>query len=1051
MSGKEATYGVTVSNNGPSGATGVVLTDTLPEGVAFISATPSQGTCSESGGVITCDLGDIKKDAEVTITVVGRADVDVGEGEIETLTGSLKVSGDDFDAATDNNETPAVTNVYRDEDADNIGDQIEDGGPNDGDGNENGVPDSEEENVTSLKDSVDLEYTTIGSEEGTRLVDVEAGDNPSPEDTPDEEFPAGFFKFTVDDVDNGSSTSVEIVLPEDDEIEEYRNYGPTPDDPEPHWYKFDFDGETGAVVQDNEVTLHLVDGGRGDHDLTEDGKITTEGAPVLAFAELFISVADSPDPVFVAEDVTYTLVVSNGGPSQATGVVVTDTLPADVAFVSASEGCSESGGVVTCEVGDMAFGASVTLTITVEPEEAAGGTSITTVATVAGNQEDPDETNNSAPAATEVVPVADLSIAKSGLPVPVGVNEKLTYTLEVTNAGPSQATGVALSDTLPEGVTLVSLDPRQGSCTEEAGVVTCELGALDSGATATVEITVIPAAPGTITNVAAVNSDITDPEEANNTATLVTEIDPRADLTITKTSSPDPVLLGQELSYSVTVTNAGPSEAVDVVVSDTLSEGVTFASASEGCTESDGTVTCDAGTIGSGDSVTVSIVVLPASTGDLTNVASVTSGTTDPSTGDNEASQTTTVVPAASIVLAKSSSPDPVLLGKELTYTLTVSNSGPSDAPDVVATDTLPGDVTFVSSSSSIGTCSGTDTVVCTIGTLVAGNTATVTIVVIPSSVGDLVNVASVKGGVDDPNPDDNTISQTTASDPAVDVALEKSDVADTVLVNAELTYTLTVINNGPSDASRVTLTDTLPENATFVSASEGCSESGGTVLCTIGTLTNGESVTVVIVVVPIEVGTITNKVSVGSGQSDPDARNNSGSQSTNVILPARADLSLSMTDATDEVPVEQPLVYTLTLTNAGPAEATNVVLTDTLPGKVAFESAVPSQGNCSHQDGTVQCELGTLGSGDVTVEITVIPTVDAGGTTITNEASVRSGGVDPPTTSTTAPRRRRGSSHTPISPSHTPTPPTPPRRAERWTTRWSSPTMAPPVPWRWW
>ena len=165
----------------------------------------------------------------------------------------------------------------------------------------------------------------------------------------------------------------------------------------------------------------------------------------------------------------------------------------------------------------------------------------------------------------------------------------LTYSLTAQNAGPSDATDVELTDDLPAGVTFDSATPSQGTCAESSGTVTCTLGTVADQADATVEIKVRPSSAGTITNQAEVASGVDDPDAANNAASAETTVDPAADLSISKSDSPDPVLAGQPLTYSLSVANAGPSDATAVELTDDLPAGVTFDSASPSqgtCSES---------------------------------------------------------------------------------------------------------------------------------------------------------------------------------------------------------------------------------------------------------------------------------------------------------------------------------------------------------------------------------------------------------------------------------------------------------------------------------
>ena len=199
--------------------------------------------------------------------------------------------------------------------------------------------------------------------------------------------------------------------------------------------------------------------------------------------------------------------------------------------------------------------------------------------------------------------------------------------------------------------------------------------------------------------------------------------------------SPDPVLVETNLAYTLTVANQGPSEATGVTLTDILPAGVSFISATpgQGTCSGTSTLTCDIGTLANGDQAVVTIVVTPNSTGNITNTASVTGDALDPNSADNSASETTTVTRAADLSLTLSDSPDPTLVESDLTYTLTVTNSGPSDATDVTLTDTLPDGVRLDSSTPSQGTCSGTSTVTCALGAIAVGDSATVTNVVTPN------------------------------------------------------------------------------------------------------------------------------------------------------------------------------------------------------------------------------------------------------------------------------------------------------------------------------
>src|SRR5207248_2382387 len=137
--------------------------------------------------------------------------------------------------------------------------------------------------------------------------------------------------------------------------------------------------------------------------------------------------------------------------------------------------------------------------------------SITNTAAVTSTETDTNAANNTATAATTVNAAIDLAVAKAGTPAQVSAGQNLTYTVTVANNGPSPATGVTLTDTLPAGVTLVSATSSQGTVTASGNTVTGNLGTINNGANATVTIIVqAPATAGTLTNTASAAATETD-------------------------------------------------------------------------------------------------------------------------------------------------------------------------------------------------------------------------------------------------------------------------------------------------------------------------------------------------------------------------------------------------------------------------------------------------------------------------------------------------------------------------------------------------------------
>ncbi len=608
---------------------------------------------------------------------------------------------------------------------------------------------------------------------------------------------------------------------------------------------------------------------------------------------------------------------------------------------------------------------------------------------------------------------ADLAIEKDDAPDPVIAGETLVYTLTVQNAGPSDALDVEVEDELPDGVTLIGASPSQGSCSASGSSLSCALGTLPAGATATVTLTVqvAPDASGPLTNTAGVASSTPDPDDSNNAATETTAVIAQADLEIEKGANPSPVLAGETLVYTLTVRNLGPSVAVDVEVEDELPAAVTLlsATASQGsCSASGSAVTCALGTLPAGATATITVSVLTDPSlphgHALTNTATVTSDTPDPDSSNNAATETTAVVTQADLAITKQSNPNPAVAGMPLIFILSVTNYGPSDAQNVVVEDPLPAQTTFVSATTSQGSCSESGGVVtCSLGTLPAGASASIAITVNVDSGypgNEIVNTAVVTGDTPDPNPDNSDTILITVLKRS-DLAIGKFDTPDPVAAGQALTWTITVDNNGPSDADDVTVTDTLPAGVTLVAVtpSQGSCSGTATIVCTLGTIPAGGQavITVQAIVDPgYASSTLVNTATVTSGTTDPIPSNNTGQAVTTVSRVA--DLALTKSDDPDPVLAGSLLTYTIVVQNAGPSHAPAVQVVDTLPSDgVTFVSATASQGSCSEAGGTVTCALGALTAGSAaTVTITVQVDASFTGSVLSNTASVFTTATDP-------------------------------------------------------
>jgi len=261
---------------------------------------------------------------------------------------------------------------------------------------------------------------------------------------------------------------------------------------------------------------------------------------------------------------------------------------------------------------------------------------------------------------------ADIAItALNDNPDPVYENDTLTYTIWVYNYGPDDATGVTVTDALPDGVSFVSANTSQGSCSGTSSVI-CSLGTVIEGTSgqARIDISVTHNATCTLVNTAGVTSDVSDPYLYNNNMTSITAVNSplcnNSDLSVTVTDVADPIIDGGNITYTITVENKGPDDATDVILIDST-EGATiydFVSVASsmgtcsyptcyglGCVNIDPEpqrISCEIGNLSSGLSATITLIVGPP-IGTYTNTAGVTSGVFDPDYSNNSDTEETTV------------------------------------------------------------------------------------------------------------------------------------------------------------------------------------------------------------------------------------------------------------------------------------------------------------------------------------------------------------------------------------------------------------------------
>jgi len=416
---------------------------------------------------------------------------------------------------------------------------------------------------------------------------------------------------------------------------------------------------------------------------------------------------------------------------------------------------------------------------------------------------------------TVLVPTADIAVLCNG-PNSVAPGATLNYTITVTNLGPFTASNVVVMDTLPPAAVFSS---ATGGGVVGSGVVTWPaITALASGTVTNYTVTATAPTNGSLTNSASATSSTVDPNPANNNGTaansqVITTVAPQADVATT-CSGPASVAPGATFNYSVTATNLGPSTASNVVVTDTLPGTATFVSATGGGVNNSGTVTWPAiAALAGGGTTNFNVTVTAPSGGSLTNIVSSVSPVLDPVVSNNNgsaaAARVITAIGSQADLMVFKTGPPVVLAGSNLTYTINVTNAGPSPATNVLLKDFLPTNVVFVSASGGGALASGVITWP-NMSSLPNGGADTFTVTVTASALGTFTNSAVATSTTPDPNPANNNGSSTN-SQAVTTVATARGQFGISIFATITLNpqtglyeQSVTVTNTGPVTAAAI-------------------------------------------------------------------------------------------------------------------------------------------------------------------------------------------------------------------------------------------------------
>jgi uncharacterized repeat protein (TIGR01451 family) len=881
-------------------------------------------------------------------------------------------------------------------------------------------------------------------------------------------------------------------------------------------------------------------------DANDDSGLLIDNVQLIPEIDLEITKTATPDPAIAGDPLVYHINVTNYGSGRALNVVVTDTLPIPVDFITDTlpvytdpdlpQGCTFSAGSgpsgedqLFCDLGDMLGGESVSFDIEVDVDADVlvnGAEALVNKAEVDSLTADGDLRNNTIILETVLQDLADLRVVKVSKPdTSVRAGELFTYTIYVDNLGPSFARAITLTDDiLAVGaftVTQIILDPNRpaDTCTPMAPppvgggpgptLIECELGeplepyGHPGSGRWSIQIVLTSDITQDVNNrVRVVSADdptglpgTPDPDLSNNLAEDFISVTDVADLKITKIgvdaginrdSDPFTVVAGESVTWTIVVRNDGPSTAENVAVVDILPRGLAANSViaiaqtplpgGGQCTigtpgDPNEPLRCNLGNLARTQTATVTIRadVVPSYVADqphtplanqLPNDAYLTSDTFDPDTRNNAVYDALVeVIAEADLSVTKSARGDnvtgydsvlrqfiktqldnQVTAGELLQYTLVISNAGPSDAENVVISDTLPppaGPIATVHFLNSDGADCRQDPVdrnlvTCELGTVPDATSRTIYLLVQvdpaaagPTNTAVITNTATVTSTTTDPYPSYNIAIRPVTVNAVADIHITKVDVPaearldqtfepDQAIAGNEHRYLITFGNNGPSVAWGVEILDELDFKQeeilgeTFVRCEPIDWEDE--VICDVddgyvwveefwdrdeviiydyyGTLNPGDEFSFWLIT-EVDPGYVLdaeekywvpypyldpliawNWAYIWSYTTDYRVSNNEDSEQTEII--AEADLAVSKTDTPDPGLPDQYLTYdpvsnhfvftyTITVDNLGPSDAATVILTDTLPADAEFLYwMIPDNMACVFRDdGTVFCLMG--------------------------------------------------------------------------------------------
>ncbi|MDT0539394.1 PKD domain-containing protein [Croceitalea sp. P059] len=999
--GDTVVFELTITNAGPNTATNLVIEDEVPRG--YTLGTVNDGGTSIAGTFLSWDIASLPIG---NITLSYEVTVNQPSGDIDEYLNIAEVAASD---QLDPDSEPFNDDGDQDEDDEDffeITPQLID---------------------LSLEKTVSTSNPNVGDVVTFTIAVSNLGNVPATGVTVEDILPSGYSNVTS--ISNGGSFGAGVVSWSGLNI-------PLGSNSISLTFNAQVLAPTGAVDEyKNRVEVTTADQfdtdstpNNDDGDQSEDDEDTISITPQVADLSL-TKTANTSSPN-VGETVIFTLTINNLGPNIATNVALEDILPSGFTLTTVNNGGSSAGNTASWTgLTVLANGGSTSVTYeaTVNAPTGAVDEYLNVASITASDQFDPDSdptTGNTVDEdgngqgddddedALNITPnVADLSLTKivvDGDTSPQ-VGTEISFEITVFNDGPQDANDVVVRDLLPSGFDFILYSSTAGVYTESTGIWL--VGDISAGGSETLVIDVLVNPTGSYTNVAEViASDVFDIDSTPDNDILVEDDQDEVtvtpintiDVSLDKAVSNDTPDVNTDVTFTITITNEGPSEATNLQVLDQLPSGYTYVSDDSAGAYDDTTGNWNIGNLGIGSTVILNIIANVNTTGVFTNVAEIISHTEldIDSTPNNdilsEDDQDDVVVSPRQLVdisvtkIADNMTPN---IGGQIEFTITVTNDGPSDATNIVVTDLLESGYEFVNATPSNGIYEELNGS-WTIGDLDNGITETITITANVLANGTYTNTAELTDlnefDIDsEPSNNDDTEDDQETIEPSPvlvsDLELTKEVNVATPFVGDEVIFTLSLINNGPSDASGVEVVDLLPDGYTYVSnnSTAGVYNEASGLWSLNGVIPNGTTETLNIVVLVNPTGNYSNSAEItNSDNNDIDSTpaNNIASEddqdnagTTPIPL---ANLSLVKTVDNEFPDVSDNVTFTLTLNNAGPSAATGVQINETLPSGYTY---ISDDSGGLYDPGTGIWNVTSLAA-DAVIELNIIVSINTTG-----------------------------------------------------------------------